>query len=177
MADLDRALARIRSVADGVGRRIRGWATVLLVAALASWSILLRSRIFDSLGAALRWLPLLLVLALPGWILLRFARRVLALGPAVDRIADRVDATVDAAREDATAGIAEARAGGGIRALLRSLRELGRHGDDVRDIVADAAGTARIVTLPYLAAVGAAIAGAGVVLTVFLVAVVTLLLS
>jgi hypothetical protein len=168
--DLDTALLRLDALAGRIGRRSRfvGAASVLLAA--AAWALLLRRLAFDGIGAFAAWLPLLLVLALPGLVLLGFGKRVLRLGPAVGRIADGAGVVLADVRGEAVEAVDR----GGLRGLLGALRELGKHGDRVRGLAADAVGTARIVGLPYLGLVALASLGAAAVFVLALVGVVTL---
>jgi hypothetical protein len=172
---LERALSRVRTLAEGVGRRTTVIGTVVLLAAVTAWAILLRRWAFDSFGAFVAWLPLLGGMAIPGLVLRGFGTRVQRLGGDIDRIARDAGVALDELHSDGRAAVARTRRGG-LRSLLSSLRELGRHGDRMRDLVADAAGTARIVALPYLTLVGGSILGAAVVLVLVLIALGTLAL-
>jgi len=164
LPDLEAALSRIQQLADRIGRRARLVALVAAIAAVAAWALLLRRWIFDSPGVFVGWLPLLVILVVPALILSGFGKRMIRLGPAIDRIADEAGVVVGELRDEAGARVTAVRRGG-LRTLLGALRQLPAHGERVRGLVADAAGTARVLALPYLGLVALA-AGAAVIIGV-----------
>ncbi len=162
LQDFEAALPRVQVLAARIGTRARWVGFGVGIAAVAAWALLLRRWVFDSAGAFLGWLPVLVFLLVPGLILTGFGKRMLRLGPAISRIADEPGVVVGAIRDEAESRLVALRQRG-LRSLLEALRQIRRHGDEVRGLVAEAAGTARVFALPYLGAVALASAAAVVV--------------
>lgn len=176
-AGIGPALARVEAFARGVGRRTRVWGWLALVGGGAIWAIFLRRWVFDGWGPFLAWLPLLVALLVPGLVLLGFGRRVRRIADLPGEVSTEVGALVSEARDGVTAELAGVKTSGisGLRSLIGSLKDLRGYGGGLREIVAGAVGTVRLLNPLYLLVVLGSAMTAGLLAVLLVVAVVLLL--
>lgn len=174
---LGAALARVEAFADGVQARTRVWGCLALLAAPTIWVIFLRRWIFDSWGVFLAWLPLLIVLMAPGLVLLGFGRRVGRMGDLPDLVSEEIGSMITEARDGIAAEVSGVKTSGigGLRSLVRSLKDLRGYGDEIREIVSGVVGTARLISPIYLLVVLGAAFSAGLLALLLLGALVLLI--
>lgn len=158
-------VARIAGVAAGVRRSALAWGWGSVSIGVAAWVVVVWEP-WEPQRSATAWSPLLVAALVPGIIVLGFARRVGHLSRLSGRLGDEIGSAAVEAR------LRPAGEKRGLRALAALLRVLRDQGDDVRRVVAEAAGTVRVFNPAYLGLVVPAALATGLVAIVGIVAIV-----